>query len=282
MPSVLGFGERVWLNHPQHGWPLSLFSRAIFGTVIHGVEFIRTFFCLYQNGDFKFPSRVSICYQSIFVLKIGDHHSVGPVLMYSINSDRHAKIGPPRFQPDGFLLAFPRARIQSDRRCQWNDSSFFCQFPLEKSLLCQSMFLLHKQILLLVGAILGKRIFRCDCQWWHQTENSVLAILIRNKTKGTSNAGGKNAKTNRQTHFLSFLNSSERPSVPRLFFSSWLIRRFEPSVCNISRQTSFSKAIGAVISLVAGDFCLMQGVKSNRVVHGWYQAIVSIPKKPDQ
>lgn len=128
MPSVLGFGERVWLNHPQHGWPLSLFSRAIFGTVIHGVEFIRTFFCLYQNGDFKFPSRVSICYQSIFVLKIGDHHSVGPVLMYSINSDRHAKIGPPRFQPDGFLLAFPRARIQSDRRCQWNDS-FFCQFP---------------------------------------------------------------------------------------------------------------------------------------------------------
>lgn len=111
--SVLGFGERVWLN-PQHGWPLSLFSRAIFGTVIHGVEFIRDFFCLYQNGDFKFPSRVSICYQSIFVLKIGDHYSVGPVLMYSINSDRHAKNQtPPRFQPDGFLLAFPRARIQS-------------------------------------------------------------------------------------------------------------------------------------------------------------------------
>ena len=111
--SVLGFGERVWLN-PQHGWPLSLFSRAIFGTVIHGVEFIRDFFCLYQNGDFKFPSRVSICYQSICVLKIGDHHSVGPVLMYSINSENFTlKIGPGRVKPDGFLLAFPRARIQS-------------------------------------------------------------------------------------------------------------------------------------------------------------------------
>ena len=95
-------GETVWLNHPQHGWPLSLVSRASFGIVIHGVKFI-SFFCLYQNGDFKFPSRVSICYQFIIVLKIGDHHSVGPVLIHSINSDPHTKIGVKRVKPEGFL-----------------------------------------------------------------------------------------------------------------------------------------------------------------------------------